>query len=81
MQEEGKKGRLFTDEDRRKAQVSLREKLGPEGYSVHMAIIGARGGKARVPKGFAMRQKGPAAQELHKGPQPGRGNEDDQTTN
>lgn len=61
--EEGKKGRLFTDDERRKGQLTLKEKLGEEGYKAHMAAIGARGGKKSVPKGFAKR--GIHANELH----------------
>lgn len=61
--EEGKKGRLFSLEERMKGQQTLRERLGEDGYKAHMASIGARGGKKSVPKGFAKR--GLEANELH----------------
>lgn len=46
-----------TTEGNRKAHQTLRERLGEEGYLEHMATIGARGGKAQVPKGFAISKK------------------------
>jgi len=60
-----------------KANQTLREKLGEEGYKEHMANIGARGGKAEVPKGFSFtRKRGPYAQELHtRGQIPAQSNE------
>lgn len=48
----------------RKANKTLKQKLGPEGYRKHMAMIGARGGGAKVPKGLSM-TRGVHARELH----------------
>jgi hypothetical protein len=49
----------------------MRQKLGLNGYKEHMAAIGARGGKAKVAKGFSVtRKKAANAQELHEGVQP-----------
>lgn len=51
----------------RKAHKSLKRRLGPEGYKEHMANIGARGGKATVPKGLSFtRNTAQFAQALHK---------------
>jgi hypothetical protein len=46
-----------TTEGNRKAHQTLKERLGEDGYRAHMAMIGARGGKAYVAKGFAVTGK------------------------
>ena len=52
-----------------KSHQTLKQKLGPEGYSEHMASIGARGGKAKVRKGGLLnpenRKRAADAQDLH----------------
>lgn len=48
---------VATPEGNRKSHVTLREKLGEQGYLAHMRAIGARGGKAYVKKGFAVTNK------------------------
>jgi general stress protein YciG len=46
-----------TREGNRKSHQTLKERLGEVGYREHMAAIGAKGGKASVPKGFSMSHK------------------------
>lgn len=43
-----------TSEGANKAHETLKQRLGIEGYRAHMAMIGARGGKRSVRKGFAV---------------------------
>lgn len=43
-----------TAEGAKKAHQTLRQKLGEEGYSKSMAERGAKGGTAKVKKGFAI---------------------------
>lgn len=62
----------------RKANKTLKQKLGPEGYRKHMASIGAKGGGAKVPKGLSM-TRGVHARELHKGVQQSKVVEHDST--
>lgn len=60
-----------------KAHQILKEKLGPEGYSLHMASIGAKGGKKQVRKGFAVTRKHDESRETEEPkPEDGRTSED-----
>lgn len=46
-----------TKEGNQKSHLTLKERLGEEGYRAHMAAIGSKGGKAQVKKGFAITSK------------------------
>lgn len=56
---------MGTTKGGRKANQTLKVKLGLKGYREHMAAIGAKGGGAKVAKGFSM-TRGKMASELHK---------------
>jgi general stress protein YciG len=53
-----------------KAHASLRQRLGEEKYREHMANIGAKGGKAKVPKGLSFTRNLPNFAQYYHKPRP-----------
>lgn len=48
---------METEGSLKQGHTTLRKRLGEKRYREHMAIIGARGGKKQVKKGFAITHK------------------------